>query len=86
VPAHVGVFHHGAYVGPRDRIAQKVSSFSHSDEIPARWLTDVWDRWTPEMRNFHPVEPSAFPGAGAISTADLPSEIRDFPWPSGYLD
>jgi hypothetical protein len=86
VPKEVGVFHHGAYVGPRDRISQKVSSFSHSDEIPARWLSEVWDQWTPQTRNFHPVEPSAFPGARDIPTSALPPEIRDFPWPDGYLE
>ena len=38
VPASVGSFHHGSYVGPRRRIEEKLDSFGHASEIPDGWL------------------------------------------------
>lgn len=86
IPSEVGVFHHGSYVGPRSRIAKKVQSSSHEDQMKPDWLTSVWDKWTPASTNFHPVQPKAFPSARRVDLGTLPTEIRDWPWPPGYLE
>ncbi|MGI9120552.1 MAG: hypothetical protein ACR2G7_10620 [Acidimicrobiales bacterium] len=86
IPPEVGVFHHGSYVGPRERIAAKVRGFSHSDQVPGLWLEQVWDGWTPETTNFHPTVPEAFPKVSRVARNQLPSEITGHDWPAGYLE
>jgi hypothetical protein len=86
IPASVGVFHHGSYVGPRPRMANKISSFSHSTQIDSSWMERVWDSWTPESRSFHPTDPSAFPSAKRLERNELPDEIGSWPWPPGYFE
>ncbi|HEY7107535.1 MAG TPA: hypothetical protein VH986_14100 [Acidimicrobiia bacterium] len=86
VPPAVGMFHHGSYVGPRSRIAAKVRSFGHADEVAASWLTDVYDRWTPGSRNFNPAFPELFAAARRVDVDTLPREIRDHHWPEDYLE
>ena len=50
------------------------------------WLERVWDRWTPDMRDLHPVVPATFPRAVHVPTASLPLEVRDEPWPEGWIE
>jgi hypothetical protein len=85
VDPKVAVFHHGSYVGPRSRIVDKLAAFGHAHELQPNWLENVYDRWTPASRNFHPVVPEWFPSAQEIAVADLPPEIAKHPWPPGYL-
>ncbi|HXY93221.1 MAG TPA: hypothetical protein VEP49_12140 [Acidimicrobiia bacterium] len=86
IPADVGVFHHGSYVGPRERIAAKLGSFGHQHQVPDGWLTDVYDPWTPDARDFNPAFPDLFPSAERLDVEALPAEIVDRAWPSDYLE
>jgi hypothetical protein len=54
--------------------------------VKPNWLTEVWDPWTPETRDFNPVYPDVFPGATEIDPRFLPREIVGQPWPPEYLD
>lgn len=85
-PATIATFHHGSYVGPRDRIVTKLSSFGHAHELQPAWLERVYDEWTPASRDFHPVTPSSFPSAAVVPVHALPRVIRDHSWPPGYLE
>ena len=85
VPPEIVVFHHGSYVGPRARIVDKLQSFGHAHEVPGGWIEDVWDGFDPSMRNFNPAYPDVFPACEDIDPDELPAEIRDHPWPAGYL-
>jgi hypothetical protein len=85
VPPEVAVFHHGSYVGPRRRISDKLASFGHAHEIADHWIEDVWDDFEPSMENFNPAYPDLFPACEDIDPDELPREIRDHPWPAGYL-
>jgi hypothetical protein len=86
VPPEVAVFHHGSYVGPRERMIEKLTSFGHAADAAPDWIDSVWDRWTPEMRNLNPVWPHLFPQATAVPKEELPAEIRGAAWPPGYLE
>ncbi len=57
-----GVLHHLSYAGPESRIARKVSTWSHKDELVADWWKDIWLRWDGErrLRNLHPTVPVAY--------------------------
>jgi hypothetical protein len=85
VPADVAVFHHGSYVGPRQRIADKLASFGHAHEVAPAWLTDVYDPWTPASRNFNPAYPHLYPSARRIAISELPAAVREHAWPAEYL-
>jgi hypothetical protein len=86
VPRSVAVFHHGSYLGDRGRIAAKLAASGHAPEFLDGWLDRVWDAWTPDARDLHPVAPPTFPQAHHVPTAALPPEIRDHPWPPGWLE
>jgi hypothetical protein len=86
VPREVAVFHHGDWVGPRERIEAKLARSGHRDQFIDGWLERVWDQWTPEMRDLHPFEPEMFPLAAHVPTARLPAAIREHPWPDGWLE
>ena len=86
VPADVGVFHHGSYVGPRDRIVAKVASSTHAPEMMTNWIRDVYDTWTLASRDFNPAYPHLYPSAHEVATDDLPRAIREHAWPAEYLD
>jgi hypothetical protein len=86
VPEQLAVFHHGSYVGPRERIVEKLASFGHEDEVEPAWVQEVWDRWTPESRDFNPVWPEIYPSATEIAIEQLPLDVRITEWPPGYLE
>jgi hypothetical protein len=86
VPAEVAVFHHGSYVGPRERIAAKLAASGHAHEVQPNWMEEVWDGWTPERRNLNPVWPELYPQAREIPLEALPEQIRTHRWPDEYLE
>jgi hypothetical protein len=86
VPRDVAIFHHGSYLGDRDRIAAKLERSGHRDQHLADWLDRVWDGWTPDARDLHPFDPPAFPCAQHVATAQLPEAIRTTTWPDGWLE
>ncbi|MCB1030070.1 MAG: hypothetical protein KDA95_01945 [Acidimicrobiales bacterium] len=85
VPAEVSVFHHGSYVGSRDRISTKLQLSGHAKDVVPDWMETVWDSWTPEMRNLNPVWPDLYSHAVRVDHADLPHAIIASVWPDGYL-
>ncbi len=86
VPPGVARFHHGSYIGDRGRIAAKLASSPHREDMISAWLERVWDGWGPGLRNFHPLDPERFPVATHVPTSDLPGVITGAPWPPGWLE
>jgi hypothetical protein len=55
---------HLSYVRDDVEMAKKITTFEHASEFDtARWYDEVWLKWTPEMRNLHPVVPEQFHAA-----------------------
>lgn len=86
VPRSIAVFHHGSYLGDRHRIARKLGASGHAPEFLDGWLERVWDAWTPEMRDLHPIAPPTFPQACHVPTEELPCEVREHPWPEDWIE
>lgn len=84
-PESVAVFHHAAYVGDDARMLKKIRLSVHHREMLSTWFEDVWRKWTPELRNLHPIQPSTFPGVKYVPPPELPPIIRDAQWPDGYV-
>lgn len=77
-----GVLHHLSYSGPDHRIARKVSTWSHKDEVLHDWWKDVWERWDGErqLRDIHPTHPAAY----GVAVRRLVPPILETSWHS-YL-
>jgi hypothetical protein len=86
IPREVSVFHHGDFIGDRDRIATKLGRSGHRGQFIDGWLERVWDQWTPDMRDLHPFDPPMFPVAVHVATESLPNELRATRWPDGWLE
>ncbi len=57
-----GIVHHLSYAGSDERIARKVTSWSHRDEVVPDWWEHIWKGWDREKRlaNLHPTHPQAY--------------------------
>ena len=86
VPVDVARFLHGSWLGDRERVAAKLATSGHRDQVGARWLADVWDAWTPESRDLHPFDPPMFRRAVHVPTAALPEEVTRIEWPEGWIE
>lgn len=54
------VMHHLSYVRTDEEMLRKIKTFEHQHEIIPNWYEEKWLKWTPEMENIHPVNPSSF--------------------------
>jgi len=54
------LMHHFSYVRTNEEMKKKIESFSHANEIVNNWYEEKWLKWSPEMKNLHPVVPSQF--------------------------
>lgn len=52
--------YHLSYIRTDDQMKTKISSWGHAHEVNPYWFENVWQKWTPEMMNFHPTEPNIF--------------------------
>lgn len=70
-------FEHFSYVRKTDQdIYNKLKSHKASIEpILENWYEEVWLKWTPEMKNFHPTNPEFFERAEKISKEMLPNNV-----------
>lgn len=90
-----GIIHHLSYVGPDSRIAKKVTTWGHKDEVVPGWYERIWRGWQSDAltRHLHPTHPQAY---GFIERIDPPAILQsaglagekstaaqpDFPWPT----
>jgi hypothetical protein len=86
LPEEIGVFHHASYVGNETRMTKKIFNSVHYDQRMADWYENIWRKWSPEMKNLHPLNPPNFGGVTYIATKDLPKSIKDQEWEVGYLE
>lgn len=46
--------HHFSWAKSDAKVKEKISSFSHAEQIRPNWYDEVWLKWTPEMENIRP--------------------------------
>jgi hypothetical protein len=80
--------HHGLAVGDDERILTKLKNFGHSASVDPTWFDRTWKNFHPDMRNLHFFKDadSGMERLEKIPTAQLPAEIRDRPWPEGWIE
>lgn len=53
--------YHYSYVRSDDDMWKKIKTFEASKEFEVeKWYSEIWSKWTPGMRNLHPVNPPQF--------------------------
>lgn len=73
--------HHLSYVRDGGAMRRRFSWFSHAGGVKEEWIDRVWDKWTPEMTDLHPQNPSSFKRAVSIYTTpwrleNMPGRLR----------
>lgn len=72
--------HHFSWARTDLEIKSKITHYAHAHELLPNWYTDVWEKWTPEMENLHPLTPPSL--KKAVPTT-LPEELENLNlWPS----
>ena len=73
--AEHGLLHHLSYAGPDERIARKVSTWGHREEVAASWFTEVYQGWKSNrlLRNLHPTHP---PNYGMAERIAVPAVLH----------
>jgi len=87
LPHDIAVFHHGSFIGDNKRMRKKLllSPHTHSKDSVKNWYRNVWEKWTPDTRNFHPLKPWLFKSVEYVYTEELPDSIKNIDWPTGYI-
>lgn len=65
--------YHLSWIGPKQRVEDKIRSYSHANEIPKDWLDKVWD--SDRTTNLAPTVPKDYQG---LRNDPLPVEIRSY--------
>lgn len=91
LPEEIGFFYHGGYIGDTERMKKKIFTSSHAKEHSQQeldaWFKNVWEKWTPHMKDFYfASQPEIFSGVDIIPTEKLPAIIRNSDWPDGWID
>jgi len=54
------ICHHMSYVRSDEKMFRKIKTFSHANDIVESWYDNVWLKWTEDMKNLHPTNPTEF--------------------------
>jgi len=78
IPPQVAICYHLSYARTDEAIKRKIETFSHATEIVDGWYEDVWQKWTPESTNLHPVTPMQYKKAEKYRFIDFPAQLQSF--------
>ncbi|MBS1722987.1 MAG: glycosyltransferase [Armatimonadetes bacterium] len=71
-----GLLHHLSYCGPDERIARKIATWSHKDEVWPGWWESKWKAWKHDktVRDLHPTAPAAY---RFVEKVPLPTALKN---------
>ncbi len=69
-------YEHFAYARKDDEaIRRKIEAHRESEPIIGDWYKEVWLKWSPDMKNFHPTNPEFWEGVRKIDPYELPQGV-----------
>jgi hypothetical protein len=74
-----GKMYHFGYAQKRETIEYKLAIHGHKNDLKPNWLTEVYDKWTPERRNLHPTPYDLWPLAYPFDKNQLPDILKQHP-------
>lgn len=74
----LAVCHHLSYARTDQEVLNKITRFSHCNDIREDWFTDVWQGWdhNHQMEHLHPVVPAAYRRAVPQDPKQYPPVLR----------
>jgi hypothetical protein len=69
-------YEHPAYVRKDDeKMRLKIEAHRETEPIIGDWYHEVWLKWTPLMKNFHPTHPELWESTVPVNTSELPEAM-----------
>ena len=59
LPADITLYHY-SWVRGDEEVRRKLDNFSHAPQITPNWYEEVWEKWTPDTKDFHPMNPPQY--------------------------
>ncbi len=78
IPETIGYCFHMSYSRNDAYQKRKMETSPHKDEFIENWYRDVWEKWTPEMQNLHPVTPEQYKIAVKEDFVSFPPQLQTF--------
>jgi hypothetical protein len=69
------IYHHPSHVRSDEYMKKKIDSCSEKEKI-RNWYEDIWKKWTPDMKNFHPTVPESFHSVVQVKRSELPVSLQ----------
>lgn len=78
IPPNIATCYHLSYARSDDFMLRKLETNSHAREFIPEWFDNVWKKWTPEMKNLHPVTPEQYQKAIPEDFSRFPTSLKRF--------
>ena len=78
IPPQMGICHHLSYARSDSYMLRKLETNSHHSEFIPNWYETVWQSWSPQLRNLHPVTPAQYGIAVKSNFTRLPNQLKSF--------
>lgn len=78
IPKNLAFCYHLSYARTDEQIKRKIETFSHAKDVDKYWFDNVWKKWTPELKNLHPITPSQYKQAIKENFLNFPNHLKIF--------
>ena len=78
IPKEDVCWHHLSHVRNDEQMLEKFIIAKHEYGLNIDWYYNVWLKWTPEMKNFHPNDPTSFSHVVDLKKYELPDFLQKF--------
>jgi len=78
IPQEHVCWHHLSHVRNDEQMLEKFKIAKHEYGLNIDWYYNVWLKWFPEMKNFHPNEPASFSSVIDLKKDQLPDFLQRF--------
>ncbi len=78
IASKTALCYHLSYARNDDYMRRKLETNSHAKEFIKDWYEKVWLKWTPDMKDLHPINPPQYPQAVEEDLSLLPTVLQEF--------
>jgi len=78
ISPEIAICYHMSYARYDDYMRRKMEINSHASEFIPSWYENIWEKWTPEMKNLHPVTPRQYNIAVKEDFSIFPDQLKVF--------
>ena len=78
IPPEVAICYHMSYARDDSYMKRKMEINSHAPEFIPNWYENIWEKWTPQMKNLHPVTSQQYSIALKEDFSIFPDQLKTF--------